>query len=172
MCWQRHAWLCWHRAWTISCETLVFFSIWMSLLSEVRVLHTNHCVSVALGTGNTALPQQPLAPWNCPSLHSISPSSAHTGLWTEKSHPKCLPDCQLTWEHCTLFISVTLCCYTDASPSKHCFNTITCLAWKFSISYASKPVKIWCNWHQKRHGSSVRMNSLNPKYIPDGEMLK
>lgn len=31
------------------------FSIWMSLLSEVTVPHTNHHISAAKGTGNTAL---------------------------------------------------------------------------------------------------------------------
>lgn len=51
--------------------------------------------------------------------------------------------------------SVALRCYTDAILSKHGFNTIVCLAWKFSISCASKPAKNWCNWHQKRHGSLV-----------------
>lgn len=125
------------------------FSIWMSLLSEVTALHTKHCVSAALGTGNMTLSQQPLAPWNCPPSYSISPwllnpSSAHTGFWTKKSHAKGFLDCQLTWEH-TLFLypqySVALCCYTNAILSKHGFNTTICLAWKFSVRCASKPVR-------------------------------
>lgn len=116
MCWQHHAWLYWHRAWTISCETLVFWRVILHLDEFVeRGQSVAHNPLRQCSSGDRKHGTVTAAPWprSCPASHStspclLSPSSAHTGLCTEKSHPKCLPDCQLTWEHSTLFIPAVL----------------------------------------------------------------
>lgn len=181
MCWQHHVWLYWHRARAISCETPVFGRVILHLDEFVERGHrAAHKALRQCGSGDrkhstvTAAP----SPWNCPSSQH-QPSCWAPLVHTQGSgHRNSMPSVSYTvrsprsTELCLhLQYSVALCCYTDALLSKHGFNTTVCLAWKLSVSCASKPVKNWCNWHQKRHGSLV-WTGTHPKYVPNGEMQK